>query len=100
MQSYSQASTDQNRSTPSWIALRSLAITWWTIRVPLVTLLTILKPVVAFVLSALALLGVLTTIFFELVGPPGFPAVTMLAISVGCGMALSGYRAVLRVLSN
>ena len=63
-------------------------------------LLVILEPVVTFVLAALALLGVLTTLFFCLVGRPGFPAWTMLALSLGFAIALVPYHALIRMLSN
>jgi hypothetical protein len=52
------------------------------------------------VLSALALLGLLTTLFFYLVGPPEFPVWTMLALSLGFAIALVPYHALIRLLSN
>jgi hypothetical protein len=78
-------------------------ITRWLYRaacLPVLLLLVILEPVVTFVLAALALLGVLTTLFFYLVGRPGFPVWTMLALSLGCAIALVPYHALIRVLSN
>lgn len=50
-----------------------LWLLWQCLRVPAVLLLVILEPVVSFVLSALALLGVLTALFWKLAGPPHFP---------------------------
>jgi len=52
------------------------------VRVPALLLLTILEPVVSFVLSALALLGVLTAFFWKLVGPPHFPFFLMISMSL------------------
>jgi len=73
---------------------------WYLVRLPIFTLLVILEPVVALVLGGLALAGVLTTIFFVLIHAPHFPAWTMLSISIGFGLALMFYEAVLRVFSR
>jgi hypothetical protein len=50
--------------------------------------------------GSLALLGVLMACFWKLVGPPHFPFVGMLAASIGCGLAVVGYDALLRFLSR
>jgi hypothetical protein len=52
------------------------------------------------VLGGLALAGVLTTIFFVLIHAPHFPAWTMLTLSIGFGLALMFYEALLRVFSR
>jgi hypothetical protein len=70
------------------------------VRLPLLVFLTILEPVVRFVLGALALLGVLTALFFKLYGVPHFPFALMLGVSAGFGLMLSGYYALLRVLGR
>jgi hypothetical protein len=75
-----------------------LWLLWQCIRVPAVLLLVILEPVVTFVLSALALLGVLTALFWKLVGPPHFPFFLVLGISLGFELALVLYHALLRLL--
>jgi len=62
--------------------------------------LVILEPLVTFVLAALALLGLLTTLFFCLVGPPQFPVWTMLALSLGFAIALVAYHALIRLLAS
>jgi hypothetical protein len=72
---------------------------WWLVRFPLVVLLVVLEPVVTFLCGALALLGVLTTIFFVLIQAPHFPAGTMLAISIGFICVLVLYEALIRALS-
>ena len=100
MQTYFRAYKGKSRRTSSPISLEMLRIAWAIIRLPVLTLLEILEPLVAFVLSALALLGVLTTIFFKLVGSPNFPAWTMLFISLGFGIALAAYRYLIDVLSR
>jgi hypothetical protein len=63
-------------------------------------LLVILEPLITFVFAALALLGLLTTLFFYLVGPPEFPKWTMLALSLGFAIALVPYHALIRLLSS
>ena len=62
--------------------------------------LVILAPVVHFVLRALALLGVLVALFFKLYGVPHFPFALMISVSVGLGLMLAGYQAVLRLLAR
>jgi hypothetical protein len=70
------------------------------IRLPLFLLLAILEPVVNLMLGSLALLGVLLALFRRLVGPPHFPFLLMLGISLGFGQALTCYHALLRSLSS
>ena len=53
---------------------------WHVVRLPIVMFLVILEPVVALTCGALALLGVLTTVFFKLIAAPHFPTWTMLII--------------------
>jgi hypothetical protein len=73
---------------------------WRAACLPVLMALVILEPLVTFVFAALALLGLLTTLFFYLVGPPGFPVWTMLALSLGFAIALVPYHALIRLLSN
>ncbi len=73
---------------------------WFLVRLPVSTLLVIMEPVVALVFGGLALAGVLTTIFFVLIHAPHFPAWTMLTISIGFGLALMLYEALLRIFSK
>src|ERR1700730_1900204 len=79
------------------VLLRGL---WFLVRLPVFMLLKILEPVAALVLGGLALAGILTTIFFVLIRAPHFPAWTMLTISVGFGLALLGYEALIRLFSR
>lgn len=60
----------------------------------------ILEPLVTVAFAALALLGLLTTLFFYLVGPPDFPRWTMLALSLGFALALVPYHALIQLLST
>ena len=51
----------------------TLRLLWHVLRLPVFMFLAILEPVVSFVLGALALLGVLTALFFKFYGVPHFP---------------------------
>jgi hypothetical protein len=78
-----------------------LQLIWRVIRLPILTFLVILQPVVGLVFGGLALLGVLTSFFFKLTGAaPHFPFLTMLAISVGFGLVLMGYEGLISYASR
>ena len=85
---------DSHHSVPSirWL--------WRAACLPILMTLVILEPLVTFVFAALALLGLLTTLFFYLVGPPDFHVWTMLALSLGFAIALVPYHALIRLLSD
>jgi hypothetical protein len=78
----------------------TLWLLWQGIRLPLFLMLAILEPVVSFILRLLALLGVLTALFWKLAGPPHFPFLLVLGTSLGFGLMLAGYHAFLRLLSR
>lgn len=79
----------------------ALWLIWQTVRLPVFAFLVILEPIVRFVLSAVALLGVLMAFFFELSGvAPHFPFWGMLGFSVGCGLLLIAYYALLRLFAR
>jgi len=73
---------------------------WRALRLPVYVFLVILEPVVRFILGTLALLGVLTALFFKFYGVPHFPFVLMLGVSVGLGLILVGYYALLRLFGT
>jgi hypothetical protein len=77
-----------------------LRLLWHAVRLPVYVFLAILEPVVSFVLGALALLGVLTALFFKFYGAPHFPFALMLGVSVGLGLMQVGYYALLRVFGR
>jgi hypothetical protein len=62
--------------------------------------LVVLRPLTQAVFGTLAVLGVLATFFFKLVGPPNFPFWTMLLLSFGCFVVLVIYEKVIRLLSE
>jgi hypothetical protein len=78
----------------------TLRLLWYALRLPALTFLVILEPIVRFFLGALALLGVLTALFFKFYGVPHFPFALMLGVSVGLGLMLTGYYALLRVFGS
>jgi uncharacterized membrane protein len=78
----------------------TLRLLWDTGRLPVYVFLVILEPVVRFVLGALALLGTLTALFFKFYGVPHFPFALMLGASVGLGLMLADYYALLRLFAR
>ena len=71
------------------------------IRLSILTFLVILQPVAGLVFGGLALLGVLMSFSFELSGAaPHFPFLMMLAISIGFGLVVLGYEALIRFISQ
>lgn len=73
---------------------------WRAVRLPVYTFLVILEPVVRIILGALALLGVLTALFFKFYGVPHFPFALMLGVSVGFGLMLAGYYRLLHLFGR
>jgi hypothetical protein len=84
-------------SLVSDLAMGLLWLIWRLIRLPILTFLVIIQPVVGLLFGGLALLGILTSFFFRLSGAaPHFPFLMMLAISVGFGLVVIGYEALIR----
>ena len=73
---------------------------WQLVRLPAVTLLVILEPVVSLLFGGVALLGVLSVLFNHLIRAPHFPTWTMLTLSVGFGLALRLYRELILLLAR
>jgi hypothetical protein len=84
-------------ATPNFAA--SIRWLWRAACLPVLMVLVILEPLVTFAFAALALLGLLTTLLFYLVGPPEFPVWTMLALSLSLAFALVPYHALIGLLS-
>jgi hypothetical protein len=77
-----------------------LRASWTIVRMPLLTVLVILEPVVRVLLAACALLLVLAALFFECLAPhTSIPFWGMLAVAVGCVALLALYYTLLRVFS-
>ena len=77
--------------------LEALGWIWRLVRLPIVTLLVILEPVVSLVFGGL---GVLMTLFYTLIQLPHFPTWTMLTLSVGFGLAVRLYRGLILILAR
>lgn len=82
------------------LVAHTLWLLWQGIRLPAFLLLSVLEPIVSFVLGSLALLGVLTAFFWKFVGPPHFPFLLVLGISLGFELALILYRKLLGFFSR
>ena len=77
-----------------------LRFTWHAVRLPALTFLITLFPVVQIILSSVALLGVLTAFFFRFLGAPNFPFWGMLSLSLGCTLLLIAYCGLMRLFSR
>ena len=93
--------TDRRTSIAAVVTRRVLWVAWQAIRLPLFSILLVLEPIVRWILSWTALLGVLTAFVFEYsrVGPQ-FSFLWMIAFSIGCAVVLTCYHALLRLLSR
>ena len=91
---------EHTREIAGGVAVLMVKLAWLAIRLPVLLVLVILEPIVTALCGTLALLGVLTTIFFLLVGPPHFPWITMLAVSLGFVIALVPYYGLIELLSR
>ena len=96
-------SRQETSSSPSWLSVGgrgALRLTWRTIRLPALALLTTLQPFVCGLLSLLAILGVLTALFWEfVVQPPHFPFWIVLGVSVGLALLQIPYCLLIRLFS-
>jgi hypothetical protein len=68
------------------------------VRLPALLFLVVFEPVVTFVLWSLALLGLLMTLLYRVIGMPHFPFWTMLAISLLLAAASVVYQGLIRLL--
>jgi hypothetical protein len=99
-QSSSRVLTESRLAIAGRLLRATFFLLWHAVRLPVYMFLVILEPVVRFILGALALLGVLTALFFKLYGLPHFPFALMLGVSVGLGLMLVGYYALLRLFGK
>jgi hypothetical protein len=74
---------------------------WEAARLPMLSLLVILEPILRFALSTVALLGVFAAFFFWLSGmAPHFPFWGAFGLAVACVLVQMAYHALLKVLSK
>lgn len=97
---YRSIEFERTREITAGVVVLLVKLLWLAIRLPVLLVLVILEPLVTALCGALALLGVLTTIFFLLVGPPHFPWITMLAVSLGFALVLVPYYGLIELLSR
>lgn len=90
----------KSRAMPTSYGSKSALLLWHSIRLPALVVLIVLEPLVSFILRSLALVGLLTTFFFYLLGVPHFPVWTMLALSIGFGLAQVLYQGAVGLLSR
>jgi len=96
-----QAEMDSPRGIESRLWRRFGRFAWDGIRLPVLMLLRIVEPVARFVLSAVALLGILVSFVLEFSGAdPRFPFWLVLGLSLGCGALVILLNAVMRRLAR
>jgi hypothetical protein len=71
---------------------------WPIVRAPVYALLAILEPVVTFLLAGIALLGIGLALLFRALHVPNYPFGFMMAMSIGCLLALVLYYRVMHWL--
>lgn len=84
----------------SAVARRSLWLTWQVMRLPVLSFLLILAPVVRLVLSSVSLVGVLVALMFKFIALPHFHFWMTLGSSIGCMLLLMAYEAAIRFCSR
>ena len=84
--------------TPSRVQV--LRFTWHAVRLPALAFLITLLPVVEILLTSVALLGLLTALFFKFLGAPHFPFWGMVSASLGCTLLLIAYYGLMRLFSR
>lgn len=88
------------RGRRPWITT-GLRVLWALIRLPAVTVLLALKPLVSLVLVGIFVLGTGAAVILRLSGDvPEFPFWGMTALSFGSLLALNSYRALIDMLSK
>ena len=82
------------------LALGALWLLWQVVRLPTLSFLLILLPVVRLALPTVSLVGVLTAFLFKAIALPHFHFWLVLGISIGCMLLLLAYEAAVRFLSR
>lgn len=79
----------------------ALGFFWQAVRLPLLSVLSLLEPAVCFVLASLAILGVAAALVWKLSATtPSFPLWGLLTFSGGALVLLALYYALIRLLSR
>ena len=83
------------------IGSHSLRVAWTAVRLPLLALLSFLAPVVGTVCAGLMLLGIAVSILFKIsAAGPHFPFWHMIGMSLGFGLFIVLYYALIALLSR
>lgn len=96
---YGSTPITESPITAGDLGRRTIWLLCLCIRVPLLLLLQTLEPVVSFGLGSIALLGILTAFFWKFFGPPHFPFVLVISVSLAFALLRILYRRVLQLLS-
>ena len=92
---------DSRASSPSGVSRAVGQFAWQAIRIPLLAFLLIVEPVARFVLTAIALLGIVVSLFFELSGSaPRFPFWLIFGLSLTSGALVIVLNGVMRRLAR
>lgn len=89
--------TGAEPGNPARFALGAL---WHAVRLPTLSFLLILLPVVRLVLSTVSLVGVLTAFLFKAIALPNFHFWLVLCFSLGCMLLLLAYEGLIRFCSR
>lgn len=77
------------------------SVAWHTVGLVIFATLAILEPIVRYVLSALATVGLLMTLVFGVIAQaPDFPTLFMFGMSVGCFVLLATYYWLMRCFGD
>jgi hypothetical protein len=83
------------------LAAGALRVAWQVVRLPILSVLIVLEPLVCFILSALSILGFFVALVMKLSGDvPSAHIWMMVAFSVGCALLILVYYAVMRLFSR
>lgn len=96
-----RAENDPRTYVESAFSRRAGFYLWQAIRLPLFAFLLIVEPVARFVLTAVALVGILASFVLEFSGAaPHFPFWLMFGMSLGCGALVIVLNALMRRLAH
>lgn len=90
-----------NRGALLSIAAISGRILWNLLRLPALAVLLALEPFISAALTVVGILGIAAALTLKLSGDlPGFPFLSMIAMSVGTLLLLRAYHALLTILAQ
>ncbi len=93
--------TATNGGSVRIVAAGAGRLIWNAVRLPLLGILVLLEPVVRFLCSLVMVVGVITSVLFEIsAAGPRFPFLWMLALSLGFGVVLFLYDGLIALLSR